>query len=384
MPPLESALGPVNPSMLVVARESRGWTQAELADAIGISQSKLSKFELGLMTPDTGEMAVIADKLRYEIDLLTQTEPLHAVGASLLYRQKSQVPQKQVKRIQAEINIRKMQISRLLKAARVDEHLFPSIPPESMNGNVEAVAREIRRAWQMPLGPVHDLTRLIESKGGIVVQMDFGTNLIDGAHLWVPGLPPMFFMSTDVPGERYRFSLAHELGHAILHRAVGFGEIEEEADRFASEFLMPGEMIRSDLRNFDLEVARRLKGFWKASMQAIIERAFQLKAISQLRRRRLWAQISAQGGRTNEPWPLPLEKASQFDNLVKFHYESLRLSNDDVRRIMFTDRLGSIPVPEATKLKLVGEGMLFNQSSASSEPSQPFLRLPDAGQERVS
>ena len=373
-----------NPGMLTLARESRGWTQEELAQAIGISQSKLSKFEIGALDPDEHELALIGATLHYDVEFFAQTDPKHAIGASLIYRQKASVPAKITRRIEAEINVRKMQVSRLLKGAKVDDHLFPSIPTDAVGGNVAAVARELRRIWKVPSGPIPDLTRLVEANGGIVVQMDFGTRLIDGAHLWVPGLPPMFFMSRDVPGERYRFSLAHELGHAVMHRASGIGEIEDEADVFASEFLMPGDSIRSDLRNFNLEVARRLKAFWKVSMQALIERAHDLQVITLLKRRRMHMAISAQGGRINEPWPLSLEKASQFDSLVAFHYDSLHFTNDEVRRIMFTDRMGAIPVPEEFRLRLVGESegeSLFSQPPAlSTAVPQLSLRSPDAVQ----
>ena len=47
-------------------------------------------------------------------------------------------------------------------------------------------------------------------------------------------------MNSDMPGDRHRFNLAHELGHALMHRH-STGECESEANRFAAEFLMPKE-----------------------------------------------------------------------------------------------------------------------------------------------
>jgi len=351
--------------MLVLARESRGWTQKTLAERVSFNQSKISRFELGTLQPTADEVQAIADELNYDIGLFGQGDPIHAIGASLLYRQKARVPIKVQRRVEAEINIRKMQVGRLLRAAALDDHIFPSIPTDTLDGNVEAIAREVRRMWKVPDGPIADCTKLVEAAGGIVIHMNFDSRLIDGAHLWVPGLPPMFFMSRDVPGERYRFSLTHEIGHAVMHRASGIGEIEQEAHTFASEFLMPKAQIRSDLRNFDLEVARRLKAHWKVSMQALIERAFGLGVISDAKRRRLYTQISAQGSRINEPWPLPMEESSLFDRLVQFHRKDLGLESADLRQIMFTDRLGPIDPqsPRRHKLRLVGELSLFDGST---------------------
>ena len=58
-------------------------------------------------------------------------------------------------------------------------------------------------------------------------------------------------------GVRYRFDLAHELGHMMLHRNALPGVfsnsnrnnlIEEQAHRFASEFLMPSRSFAKGFR----------------------------------------------------------------------------------------------------------------------------------------
>ena len=46
---LETTPSRFNPQMLVVAREAAGLTQSELAEAIGVTQSKISKLEDGLL-----------------------------------------------------------------------------------------------------------------------------------------------------------------------------------------------------------------------------------------------------------------------------------------------------------------------------------------------
>jgi len=50
--------------------------------------------------------------------------------------------------------------------------------------------------------------------------------------------------------ERRNFSLAHELGHLVLgHRGYGVQRrrpgVEREADRFATEFLLPERLLRA-------------------------------------------------------------------------------------------------------------------------------------------
>jgi hypothetical protein len=68
------------------------------------------------------------------------------------------------------------------------------------------------------------------------------------------------FVNPKARPERQRFTIAHELGHFVLHRASqasflcdkesvyagidGLKQIEREADDFASNLLMPGDMLR--------------------------------------------------------------------------------------------------------------------------------------------
>jgi len=354
----------INPSMVVLARESRGWTQRALAEAIGVGQPTISRYELGTLAIPEDDGKRIAEALLFDFSLLTQSDPVHAVGASLIYRQKSGVKVGQQRQIEAEINIRKMQVARLVRGATIDcDHVFPSLPVEGFGDNPEAVAKELRKILRIPEGPIRDLTQIVETAGAIVIQMDFGTRLVDGASLWVLGLPPLFFMNKNAPGERYRFSLAHEIGHVVMHRAVRGEEVEDEANAFASEFLMPRHRVRRDLRNFNLDTAQRLKPVWGTSMQALIERAYNLNVISNAQRRRLFTRISARGHRIEEPLPLPLETARSFDRLVRVHREELGMSEDEMRQILFANTLGPIEPGSIPRLRLVGEGSLFSSYS---------------------
>lgn len=344
----------VNPGMLSLARDARGLSQHELAAKTGMSQPKISRFELGGQ-PSPEDLRLIATALEFDVEFFFLSDPIHAVGASLLYRQRAGAAVKDQRRVEAEINVRKIQVSRLLKSCSLGEHSFPSIPTDTFDGNIEEIARQVRKKWSVPPGPIHDLTALVESVGGIVIHMDFGSKIFDGAHLWVAGLPPLFFMNNTVAGERYRFSLAHEIGHAVMHRASGFGEIEEEAQKFASEFLMPRQEIRSDLRNFTVEAARRLKPFWKVSMQALLTRAHDLRCIDATTQRRMWQTISARGMRVTEPWPIPMEKAAVFDRLCAFHRDTIGLSAPELRRVLFADFGGTIGLTRSPDLRLTDD-----------------------------
>ena len=77
--------------------------------------------------------------------------------------------------------------------------------------------------------------------------------------------------------------------------------MEEQADRFASEFLMPLKDIKEDLSDLTFYKLAELKKKWKVSMSALIYRAKSLETITDNQARYLWMQLSKNGWSKNEP-----------------------------------------------------------------------------------
>ncbi|MHC5879723.1 ImmA/IrrE family metallo-endopeptidase, partial [Streptococcus pyogenes] len=74
---------------------------------------------------------------------------------------------------------------------------------------------------------------------------------IDGLSQWVDDYPVMLINANAAP-DRKRLTLAHELGHLVLHSTNPTENMETEATAFAAEFLMPESEIRPELRRLDL------------------------------------------------------------------------------------------------------------------------------------
>lgn len=366
----------VNPAMITLGRELRGWTQRQLADALGVSHGKIAKYELGALAVSDADHARMATRMEFDRSFFEQGDLVYGLGSSFIFhRQRARIPIKVQSRCQAAVNVRLMQLVRLLRAAGVrHEHDFPQIPTARFRGSPERVAKEVRRLWAIPEGPIANLTAVVENAGGIVIKMPFDTSLIDGVHLWAPGAPPVFFMNEEVPGDRARFSLAHEIAHAVMHNGFGsaLDDIEDEADRFASEFLMPRDDIRSDLARMSLETAARLKPVWKVSMQAIIRRARDLGQITESTYRRLFTALSASCGRITEPFPIPVEESTVWQDLIAVHKTKLGFDDEEMMSLLFTANLNAkMPPTDSPELRLSGE-LLFNPSS--TEPPPPSLQ----------
>lgn len=272
-----------NPDMLIMARKSRGLTQSDLATALAMTSSHLSKVEGGMTPFPESKLDELSNALKYQEDFFYRGERFLGIGPAFVYhRMRQSVSSKLIEKIEAQVNVYRIHIERLLRSVEIAECKIPSYDLDELGNNAtpEDVARNIRASWFIPSGPIMDLAQVIEAAGGIVIPYDFGTMQIDGVSQRVRPLPPLFFINKNIPGDRWRFSLAHELGHIILHDSPRH-DMEKEANRFAGEFLMPACDIGPSVCSLGFGKLFDLKMYWKCSMQAIIKRAKDMQTISE-------------------------------------------------------------------------------------------------------
>jgi len=314
----------VNGEMIQLAREARALTQTQLSEKTQISQASISKFERGELGVSEEQLQRLATVLDYPTSFFCRRNRLFGLSISGVYhRKRKSLSVLALKRIQAEINIRTMEVQTLLEGAELEsENEFCGFDVEDFHGDVEYIAALLRAKWRLPLGPVKSVIGAIESAGGIVVKCDFGTRKLDAQSHWIPGMPPLFFVNRDIPADRLRFTLSHEIGHIVMHR-IPTPNIEEEADLFASAFLMPRDEIMSELSPFSLERAMRLKRVWKVSIAALIMRAHHLGVIPEWKKRKLFTRMSAAGYRTKEPVTFEAEEAATVRRLIETYQKGM-------------------------------------------------------------
>ncbi|OPY82519.1 MAG: Helix-turn-helix domain protein [Syntrophorhabdus sp. PtaU1.Bin153] len=325
-----------NPDMLVVARKSRGMTQGELAGALSITSPYLSKIEAGMKPFPETKLDALCDILRYQKDFFFRAERFLGMGPAFVYhRMRQSVSSKLLEKVEAQVNVYRMHVEKLLRSVEIAECKIPSYDLDELgkNGTPENIARTIRASWYLPSGPIRDLVKIVESVGGIVIPYDFGTMQIDGVSQRVPPLPPLFFINSNIPADRWRFSLAHELGHIILHDTPRH-DMETEAHRFAAELLMPAKEIAPSLRSLTLNKLLDLKLYWKCSMQAIVKKAKDIGAIPERTAYYLFAQLSKAGYRINEPGEFPREQPTLLTKIVEVYLDKLGYTSIDLCNLL--------------------------------------------------
>jgi len=318
-----------NPELLAIVRKSKGMTQGELANKLLMKQAHISKIEAGLLNVPEEMLERLPDVTGYQKDFFFKTDQVFGISAAIIYhRMRQSIPVKMLDRIEAEVNIYRMHIDKLLQSVDANECTIPSYDPDESDGPAK-VAAAVRALWMLPSGPVKDMTRIVEDAGGIVIPYDFGTRKMDGLSQWVPPLPPMFFINKNISGDRWRFSLAHELGHIVMHR-IPKPEMEKEAHQFAAEFLMPTRDIAPALKAVTLDKLAELKIYWKVSMQSLILKARDIGGIAERTAYYLYAQMSKAGYRTKEPIDIPLEQPTMLQDIIELYLKKLDYSVTDI------------------------------------------------------
>ncbi len=327
-----------NNEMLVLGRQARGRSQTRLASDAGLTQGHLSKIEHGATEPSDDVVANLAKALDFPRSFFYQQHRVYGLPISVhAFRKKKSVGKKALDRINAEINIRILHLRKLLQSLDfVGKHPLPHLDVDEYGGNIEKIARLVRRTWYLPNGPVKNLTGALELAGVLVILCDFGGVSIDGMTMAVPDLPPCIFINKDQPSDRMRFSLAHELGHLVMHH-VPSAEMEKEANQFASALLMPRSDIRGCFRGkITLYRLMQQKPIWRVSIQSLLMRAKDIGAVTPNQSRYLWTQISKRGMRLREPPQLdfPPEKPTILPEIFKFHFEDLDYEIEQLSRIL--------------------------------------------------
>lgn len=174
--------------------------------------------------------------------------------------------------------------------------------------DIPSAVQETRRSLGCDEGvPVRSVTHVIERAGVPVLRRSRADPLGDapgtntekhlGYTTWVGDYwDRPIIVTRGIPSwERTRWTVAHEIGHAVLHQpgTPHDGETaERDASRFASEFLAPASVVRKELAStITLFSLLEIKVKWGISLGALISHLHTNELISNARRDTLRTQL---------------------------------------------------------------------------------------------
>lgn len=314
----------VNGQRVKQARELRKLTQTDLARNVGVSQSAIAKMEMSVRECEPALIEAIAFQTGYPVSFFQQgLAPEFPLG-SLLFRCRASLAGTE------KASIRQMAMLEFEIAEGLSTKIKP-IPlhlPSFSGEDPVTAARVTRTTLGLPPDePIPNLINKLERNGVFVLALPSAHEKFDAFSLWSDADPrkPIIIVSQDKPGDRLRLTCAHELGHLVLHKSPrgDLAKIEEEAQKFGAEFLLPAEAMRREIsRSSSLIDIARLKPRWGVSIQALVYRAHDLGILNQRQYRYMFEQISREGWRKSEPENLHIkpEKPRLFRKLAELNF----------------------------------------------------------------
>jgi Zn-dependent peptidase ImmA (M78 family)/transcriptional regulator with XRE-family HTH domain len=328
-----------NPEMLRLARQRKGFQQNEAAKLLAVEQPQLSRMENGILDIRDEFLEKAARVYDVPVSFFAQQDTVFGAPVSVhpMWRRKMDVTARELDCTIAELNIRVMHIRRFLEGVGVaNTSDLPRLDIEDYSDPAK-VAGLVRAHWKLPGGPIKNLTALVEKAGVIVVHSALGGASISGVRFSVPGMPTLIALNSDQPADRMRFTLAHELGHLVMHRFPS-PDMEREANDFAAALLMPANDVRPYFlgKKIDLSTLAALKPEWRVSMGGLLMAAHRAGAVDDGRYRYLWKVMSMKGYRLREPVELDFaqEQPTVLKAIVEMHSTALGYSRENLKQIL--------------------------------------------------
>lgn len=323
-----SALDVFNPSRLSWARRRRGMTKTRLAAAIGVELRSVSAYETGEFSPDPERMDRIGRALKFPAGFFFGDDLEQPALDTASFRSLSKMTAGQ-----RDTALGSGAIALLLNEWIESRFTLPEpeIPDLGRDAIPEGAAEAVRRAWSLGELPVKNMVHLLEARGARVYSLAVDAVEVDAFSMWREHRP-FVFLNTVKSAEHGRFDTAHELGHLVLHRhaAPNGQQAEQDANAFASAFLMPAASVRAHAPRFaTIDQLIRLKKIWNVSLAALTYRLHKLELLSDWHYRKLYIEISSRGYRKSEPNGAPRE-VSQVLHKVFHALREERVTKHDV------------------------------------------------------
>jgi Zn-dependent peptidase ImmA (M78 family) len=317
---------------LRLARLRAGLSLAALAEKVTpkVSPQAINKYEQSEMLPSSSVLVGLAQALGVSLDFLMSNQVVALDGVE--FRKRSATSEKERALVEAEV------VDHVERYLAIEDILALPERPSDLDGinpadiddldAAEEKASWLRDEWNLGGDPIPSMAALLEERNVRVIEIDghdgfFGLT----CHVKRPeGKPPIrVVVRRNVNVERNRFTLAHEVGHALIGECKE-AKLEKAMDRFAGAFLVPADHLRKEVGTgrtaFAYEELVRLKHLYGVSMWALLYRLKDVGIISEANLKNLF-RTPARAWLKAEPEELrpdgetaKLEKPQRFESHV--------------------------------------------------------------------
>ncbi len=302
------------------ARLIKNLSLREVAQRLNVSPTAVSKYENGIIIPDSKRLIEFANLYEVKVRTLLQSKELPKMNFNSFRKKKRLIG----KRLEILKSIILNKVRDYLEVLNLNQYIPIKLVKFKCNSveDAEAIARKYREIINFSvIQPISNLISVLENLGIMIIQIADVNNYIkdfDGLSEVVNNVPFIVLLNNIKDGARQRFTIAHELGHLVMDVSDNL-DAEKMCHRFASAFLMPKESVINEFGSFRKNISLfELKAFkeeYRVSYAAIIYRLKDLNIISEYLYKKLSIEISTIITK-NDPEPIEVEYSNQFKKLV--------------------------------------------------------------------
>lgn len=350
------------------ARQTAGLPLRVLAVRVGVSAMAISKYERGESAPSSDVLLRLAQALNVRTEYFFRQSDVELTGKR--YRKHVDLPEKDKERVLSDVRDqleRWIELEQFVPTPWSKPLNMPKDLPAQINDPVEIedIANKVREEWDLGTIPIPELVESLEDQGlKIFMTVHHADHKFDGMVAY-GNEKPIVVVGKDWPGDRQRFTLAHELGHLILEgrlpKNLATDSEEKACDRFAGAFLVPKERAFEALGSqrtwLEPQELSMLKKEWGLSMLGWIFRARDLGILPQYRTNQMWAYFKERGWHIKEP-------GEQYPSQDSHLYSQL------VYRALAEDHIGESKAAELLSMTLSSLRALRNLTNHIDAPDK--------------
>lgn len=348
-----------NGQVLKELRLLNGLSRSELAQKMGLTEQAIWQFESNTTQPKLETRLQLANQFHvdwtyFELEDEVSNFDTSAIAfrnADLATRKTIDIQSVYLRKIDTFIDY--LETFVILPNVTIYE-LSQKTNQDYQNGqSIEEVALFAREFLDIS-SDNHDILYKLE-RSGIYIAERMINGQADAYSAWSKSDRPFIILGTNKSAVRRNFDLAHELGHLLLHKSLdkdeNLEELEQEANYFASCFLLPEVEFRTDFQNM---VGKRisnpdsyisLKNNRNVSIQALEYRAFKLGLLTPQQHSYFYRQIAKKNYKMVEPLDMeitikkPSKVRSILDVIFRHNLVSVPtlLSQQKVRKQFISD-----------------------------------------------
>jgi Zn-dependent peptidase ImmA (M78 family)/DNA-binding XRE family transcriptional regulator len=296
---------------LRLAREVAGLRKSELALKLEVTPAAVSQFESGVAKPSPTTLRRLSMLLEFPPEFFAHAhDPEGSLDISTTFfrslRSTKQVDRQRAVAHAALVSIVVQSLEQKVRLPALHLPIDLHIELDAELDEIEGVAEQVRKRWEIPEGPISHVVRLLELNGVIVTRFRTDAHEIDAFSRPFPERRPVVVLGDDKDDlARSRLDAAHELGHLVMHPdpEPGNRTLERQASAFAAALLMPRELVYDLLprQRVDWKHMVELKRTWGVSIAALLYRARTLGTLDRTRYETAMKMMSRKGWRKREP-----------------------------------------------------------------------------------